>query len=157
MPLLAAGILSREIFMEIFYSPSYSGYVYAGLDKQENKILFNAKIANTQGLLDTIKLHAGLRRKIKPQPERFAAYYKAMSAYINDNPDCIFKKSFETDSLKTAEQCLAWRDALAAAGWNAGTSAQSARLKALQGIEKHFTGENGEKKKTFPLRKKFLK
>ena len=59
MPLLAAGILSREIFMEIFYSPSYSGYVYAGLDKQENKILFNAKIANTQGLLDTIKLHPG--------------------------------------------------------------------------------------------------
>ena len=137
--------------MEIFYSPSYSGYVYAGLDKQENKILFNAKIANTQSLLDTIKLHAGLRHKTKPQPERFVAYYKAMSAYIKANPNCIFQKSFETDGLKTAEQCLAWRDALAAAGWNAKTEVQSARLAALQGIEKHFTGENGEKKENFSL------
>ncbi len=151
MPLLAAGILSREIFMEIFYSPSYSGYVYAGLDKQENKILFNAKIANTQGLLDRIKLHAGIRRRIKPQGERFVAYYKAMSAYMKDTRDSVFRESFNTDPLKTAEQCLAWRDALAAAGWNAGTQAQSARLTALQGIEKHFTGGKDGKKENISL------
>ncbi|MBO4556245.1 MAG: hypothetical protein J5706_05745, partial [Elusimicrobiales bacterium] len=106
---------------------------------------------STQGLLETIKLHAGLRRRIKPQGERFVAYYKAMSAYMKDTRDSVFRESFNTDPLKTAEQCLAWRDALAAAGWNVKTEVKSARLMALQGIEKRFTGENGEKKENFSL------
>ncbi|MBP5287944.1 MAG: PD-(D/E)XK nuclease family protein [Elusimicrobiales bacterium] len=137
--------------MKLFYSPLYTGHVYTGLENAENGILFDTETVSTQGLLDTIKLHAGLRRKIKPQGERFVAYYKAMSAYMKDTRDSVFRESFNTDPLKTAEQCLAWRDALAAAGWNAGTQAQSARLKALQGIEKHFTGKNGEKKENFSL------
>ena len=138
-------------FMKLFYSPLYTGHVYTGLENAENGILFDTETVSTQGLLDRIKLHAGLRRRIKPQGERFVAYYKAMSAYIKANPNCIFQKSFETDSLKTAEQCLAWRDALVAAGWNAKTEVQSARLAALQGIEKHFTGKNGEKTENISL------
>ena len=138
-------------FMKLFYSPHYTGYVYTGLENAENGILFDTETVSTQGLLDRIKLHAGLRRRIKPQGERFVAYYKAMSAYMKDKRESVFRESFKTDPLKTAEQCLAWREALAAAGWNAGTQAQSARLAALQGIEKHFTGENGEKKENFSL------
>lgn len=138
-------------FMKLFYSPHYTGHVYTGLENAENGILFDTETVSTQGLLDTIKLHAGIRRRIKPQGERFVAYYKAMSAYMKDTRDSVFRESFKTDPLKTAEQCLAWRDALAAAGWNAKTEVQSARLTALQGIEKHFTGENGEKKENFSL------
>lgn len=138
-------------FMKLFYSPHYTGHVYTGLENAENGILFDTETVSTQGLLDRIKLHAGIRRRIKPQGERFVAYYKAMSAYMKDTRSSVFMESFNTDPLKTSEQCLAWRDALAAAGWNAGTSAQSARLAALQGIEKHFTGENGEKKENFSL------
>lgn len=138
-------------FMKLFYSPHYTGHVYTGLENAENGILFDTETVSTQGLLDRIKLHAGLRRRIKPQGERFVAYYKAMAAYMKDKRESVFRESFNTDPLKTAEQCLAWRDALAAAGWNAGTPAQSARLAALQGIEKHFTGENGEKKENFSL------
>lgn len=138
-------------FMKLFYSPLYTGHVYTGLENAENGILFDTETVSTQGLLDRIKLHAGIRRRIKPQGERFVAYYKAMSAYMKDTRDSVFRESFNTDPLKTAEQCLAWRDALAAAGWNAKTEVQSARLAALQGIEKHFTGENGEKKENFSL------
>lgn len=138
-------------FMKLFYSPHYTGHVYTGLENAENGILFDTETVSTQGLLDRIKLHAGLRRRIKPQGERFVAYYKAMSAYMKDTRDSIFRESFNTDPLKTAEQCLAWRDALAAAGWNAGTQAQSARLTALQGIEKHFTGGKDGKKENISL------
>ena len=137
--------------MKLFYSPLYTGHVYTGLENAENGILFDTEIVSTQGLLDRIKLHAGIRRKIKPQGERFVAYYKAMSEYMKDTKDSIFKKSFNTDPLKTAEQCLAWRDALAAAGWNFETQAQSARLTALQGIEKHFTGGKDGKKENISL------
>ena len=138
-------------FMKLFYSPHYTGHVYTGLENAENGILFDTETVSTQGLLDRIKLHAGIRRKIKPQGERFVAYYKAMSAYMKDTRDSVFRESFNTDPLKTAEQCLSWRDALAAAGWNAKTEVKSARLMALQGIEKRFTGENGEKKENFSL------
>ena len=138
-------------FMKLFYSPHYTGHVYTGLENAENGILFDTETVSTQGLLDRIKLHAGLRRRIKPQGERFVAYYKAMSAYMKDTRDSVFMESFNTDPLKTAEQCLAWRDALAAAGWNAGTPAQSARLAALQGIEKHFTGGKDGKKENISL------
>lgn len=138
-------------FMKLFYSPHYTGHVYTGLENAENGILFDTETVSTQGLLDRIKLHAGIRRKIKPQGERFVAYYKAMSAYMKDTRDSVFMESFNTDPLKTAEQCLAWRDAIAAAGWNAGTSAQSARLAALQGIEKHFTGGKDGKKENISL------
>lgn len=138
-------------FMKLFYSPLYTGHVYTGLENAENGILFDTETVSTQGLLDRIKLHAGIRRKIKPQGERFVAYYKAMAAYMKDTRSSVFMESFNTDPLKTAEQCLAWRDALAAAGWNAGTSAQSARLAALQGIEKHFTGGKNGKKENISL------
>ncbi len=135
-------------FMKLFYSPHYTGHVYTGLENAENGILFDTETVSTQGLLDRIKLHAGIRRRIKPQGERFVAYYKAMAAYMKDKRESVFRESFNTDPLKTAEQCLAWRDALAAAGWNSETQAQSARLTALQGIEKHFTDG---KKENFSL------
>ena len=138
-------------FMKLFYSPHYTGHVYTGLENAENGILFDTETVSTQGLLDRIKLHAGIRRRIKPQGERFVAYYKAMAAYMKDKRESVFRESFNTDPLKTAEQCLAWRDALAAAGWNSGTQAQSARLTALQGIEKHFTGGKDGKKENISL------
>ena len=60
--------------MKLIYSPSYNGFVYT----DKNKLLFNQKIVDTIGLIEEIKLHAGIFSEKKEEIERLVNYYKAV-------------------------------------------------------------------------------
>lgn len=120
--------------MKLHYSPSYSGFVYS----DTTKVMFNEKVVNTTGLVEFIKLHAGIYSEKKDAFERFLSYYKAMKQYMQNNPSCILKRSFDIDGLNVAKECLSWRDALCFAGWNKTVKSSSQRILVLQGIEEYF-------------------
>ena len=64
--------------MKLIYSPSYNGFIYT----DKNELMFNQKIVDTTGLVEEIKLHAGLCGKRKDNIERLVNYYKAMKTYM---------------------------------------------------------------------------
>ncbi len=121
--------------MKLFYSPSFSGFVYT----DKSKLMFNQKVVDTAGLVEEIKLHAGLSGNRKDNIERAVDYYKAMKAYMEKNPGNILKASFDVDGLSVAKECLAWRDALAFAGWDKKVKAPSKRMEVLSGVEEYFS------------------
>jgi ATP-dependent helicase/nuclease subunit B len=85
---------------------------------------------------------------------RVEQYRQALSRYQKGDPSVFFKKSFDADQLATAENLLARRDELLAAGWHLEKmhtlySDENApiRLKVLADIEAKFlTDENGKTK-----------
>ncbi|MBQ5382889.1 MAG: hypothetical protein IIU46_00395 [Treponema sp.] len=121
--------------MKLFYCPSYTGFVYADL----KSIMFNAKIVDTPSLVEEIKLHAGMCSERKEDLERTVDYYRAMKSYLDRNPSCVLKSSFDVDGLSAARECLLWRDTLTFAGWNRHVESPSERIKALAGIEEFFS------------------
>lgn len=121
--------------MKLYYSPSYTGFVYTDL----SSIMFNEKIVDTAALIDIIKLHAGLVSEKKETVERTVDYYKAMKAYMKTNPSNVMKHSFDVDGLSVAKECLAWRDSLTFAGWNKTVKSPSNRMEVLAGVEEFFT------------------
>ena len=120
--------------MKLIYSPSYTGLVYFG----SKELLFDTKIVDTAGLVETIRLYAGLNQERKDNITRVADYYKAMKTYMEKNPDNVLAASFSVDALNVAKECLTWRDNLAFAGWNKNADAPSARMEVLKGIEEFF-------------------
>ena len=116
--------------MKLIYSPSYNGFVYT----DKNELLFNQKIVDTIGLIEEIKLHAGLCSENKEEIERLVNYYKAMKIYMDKNPNNILKASFDVDGLSVAKECLKWRDTLTFVGWNKSIESPSKRIDVLVGI-----------------------
>ena len=100
--------------MKLFYSPSYSGFVYT----DSSRLMFNERLVDTAALVEEIKLHAGLSTESKEDIERTVDYYKAMKTYMEKNPSNVLKASFDVDGLSVAKECLIWRDTLTFAGWN---------------------------------------
>ena len=81
--------------MKLFYCPSYTGFVYT----DKTKLMFNQKIVDTAGLVEEIKLHAGLCTERKEDIERTIDYYKAMKSYMEKEPKNVLKASFDVDGL----------------------------------------------------------
>lgn len=121
--------------MKLFYSPSYSGFVFA----DKSKIMFNQKIVDTAGLVDVLELHAGMNTEGKEDIERVVEYYQAMKTYMQANPENVLKSSFDVDALSVAKECLLWRDTLTFAGWNKSLKAPSKRMEVLSGVEEYFS------------------
>lgn len=121
--------------MKLFYCPSYTGFVYT----DKTKLMFNQKIVDTAGLVEEIKLHAGLCTERKEDIERTVDYYKAMKSYMEKNPKNVLKASFDVDGLSVAKQCLTWRDTISFAGWNKNIAAPSTRMEVLAGVEEYFS------------------
>ena len=121
--------------MKLFYCPSYTGFVYT----DKTKLMFNQKIVDTAGLVEEIKLHAGLCTDQKEDIERTVDYYKAMKSYMEKNPKNVLKASFDVDGLSVAKQCLTWRDTISFAGWNKNIAAPSTRMEVLAGVEEYFS------------------
>lgn len=124
--------------MKLIYSPSYNGFVYT----DKNKLLFNQKIVDTIGLIEEIKLHAGIFSEKKEEIERLVNYYKAMKLYMDKNPNNVLKASFDVDGLSVAKECLRWRDTLTFAGWNKSIESPSKRIDVLVGIEEYFNDKS---------------
>ncbi len=130
-------IIKRDIIkltMQIFYSPAFGSFTFVNLEKP----LFNQKIVNTLGLIDTLELYAGICFERKPDEQRLTEYYSAMKKYFTEVHDSVLIKSFDLDALNTARECLLWRDSLVALGWDKAASVPSRRIKALADIEKYF-------------------
>lgn len=121
--------------MKLFYSPSYSGFVFA----DKSKIMFNQKIVDTAGLVQVIELHAGMNTEGIEDIERIVEYYQAMKTYMQANPENVLKASFDVDALSVAKECLLWRDTLTFAGWNKSLKAPSKRMEVLSGVEEYFS------------------
>ena len=120
--------------MKLFYSPSYSGFVYT----DSSRLMFNERLVDTAALVEEIKLHAGLSTARKEDIERTVDYYKAMKIYMEKNPNNVLKASFDVDGLSVAKECLTWRDTLTFAGWNNTKKAPSKRIEVLSGVEAYF-------------------
>lgn len=122
--------------MKLFYNPSFTGDAY--VDFKKAPVLFDAKIVNTAGLCEIIRLHAGIRSNAKDYGTRFVDYYAAMKKFMAKKPKNILAQSFKVDPLNTAKKCLEWRDALAAAGWTKSAPVPTERMKVLCGVEEFF-------------------
>ncbi len=85
---------------------------------------------------------------------RVEQYRQALSRYQKQDPSVFYKKSFDADQLATAQNLLARRDELLAAGWHLEKmhtlytdDNAPIRLKVLATIEAQFlTDENGKTK-----------
>ena len=121
--------------MKVYFSPEYSGTVYLS---PKRELLFNAQVVNWEGLLDLLCLHAGLHFQTADDMERLMGYYEAMEMYTKLHPEHLFAKSFQADGVAVAQVCLQWRDALVMAGWNGHSTAPTARMQFLQGVESLF-------------------
>ncbi|MBB5218278.1 hypothetical protein DYE49_05960 [Treponema rectale] len=69
--------------MKLFYSPSFSGFVYT----DSSRLMFNERLVDTAALVEDIKLHAGLSTEHKEDIERTVDYYKAMKTLLNSCKD----------------------------------------------------------------------
>ena len=122
--------------MKLFYNPVFTSNAY--VDFAKSQVLLDAKIVNTAGLCEIIKLHAGLCSGVKDYGARFVDYYSAMKKYMAKNSKNVMAASFAVDKLNTAKKCLEWRDALAAASWTEDSQAPTERMKVLSGVEEFF-------------------
>lgn len=124
--------------MKIYFSPEYTGNTFLNLPANKN-ILLDCYVADTGALLNLLELHAGIYVKPIPFTERLAKYYQAFKRYMQEHPGNILSASFHTTEMGTAKACLAWRDKLAEAGWNARIRGISPRLDVLAGVEEYYT------------------
>lgn len=122
--------------MKLIYNPSFSGNAYVNLEKLP--VLLDTQVVNTAGLINIIKLHAGICSEVKDYGTRFVNYYAAMKQYMSENPENALAESFSVDKLNTSKKCLEWRDTLAAAGWTKKSPSPTKRMKVLSGVEKYF-------------------
>ena len=123
--------------MKIIYCPFYSGNYY--LNMQDNQVVLDVQVLETQGLLTQLAMHAGIHQQIPSYPERLASYHKALLEYDKDHADSIFHKSIDIDSMSVAKTLLQWRDYLALSGWNNNINLNNCtRLNTLAEIDKGF-------------------
>ncbi len=125
--------------MNIFYSPSYSGYIFKGIEgSTPSDVLMDTKIVGTSGLLGHIEERMGLRTRDISPALRLSTYFAAMKRHVFDNPESVLAKSFATSEMGTAKEVLSWRDELVMDGYDFSKPAVSPRLEAINDIERHF-------------------
>ncbi len=125
--------------MNIYFSPSYNGYIFKGIEgSTPSDVLMDTKIVGTSGLLGHIEDRMGLRDFIATPVMRLAAYFAAMKGYVENHPDNILAKSFNTSEMGTAREVLSWRDSLVMDGYDFSKPAASLRLEAVNDIEALF-------------------
>ena len=94
--------------MRIYYSPYYIGSYY--LDHQNQSVLMDVQVLETQGLLTQLALHAGIHQQVPSYPERLTAYHDVLLQYDASHPNGLFHHSIEIDSMSVAKSLLRWRD-----------------------------------------------
>lgn len=128
--------------MRIIFSPEYSGPVYVK-PTDGSAVMMDMVVVNTIGLINMLELRIGLHYEDKPEQERVAHYYDAVSKYMAANPTNVMAASFNTAGLSTAKAMLSWRDELRGAGWNLKGMEISKRLAVLIGVEEYFKEYEG--------------
>ena len=93
---------------------------------------------NEMALVAHIESRMGLRPCAYSQSEELVAYYNAIRWHVNNNPDSIFRKSFELSEVSTASEILRWRHALAMSGYTFDVEGVSRRISEINQIEKIF-------------------
>ena len=125
--------------MRVYFFPEYSGNVYKNLDT----ISFNETVLGLEGLLKLLDLHSGKVGEVKSHMERLFSYKRSVEEYLAENPDAIFKASFEVDPYGTAERLLSWRDTLVSYGWKGSEERQPSHLfENLCGVEKYVSSDS---------------
>ena len=120
--------------MKIHFGLHFSPNAYIDLQKRGG-IMYDECIANVDELVRLLNLHLGIHTEEIAQADRQAAYHAAFTK-VDDKK--TLAKSWEQNSLGVSNECLKWRDALVACGWNADMKQPSARLQVLADAEKHF-------------------
>ena len=120
--------------MNIHLSLHFSPNAYIDLPKRGG-IMYDECITNIDELVKLLYLHLGIHVEQTDQASRQAAYHEAFSKVADKK---ALAKSWEQNSLGVSNECLKWRDALVACGWNAGMAQPSPRLQVLAEAEKHF-------------------
>lgn len=120
--------------MNIHLSLHFSPNAYIDLPKRGG-IMYDECIANIDELVKLLNLRLGVHTEEIDQASRQAAYHEAFSKVADKR---ALAKSWEQNSLGVSNECLKWRDALVACGWNAGMAQPSPRLQVLAEAEKHF-------------------
>ena len=126
--------------MKIVYSPFYSGSCF--MNMQDQKVVLDVQVLETQGLLSQLALHAGIHQQIPSYPERLTSYHKALLDYDSSYMNNIFHQSIAIDSMSVAKTLLRWRDNLAICGWNKNVVLNdSTRLNTIAEIDNYFKDE----------------
>lgn len=120
--------------MKIHFSLHFSPNAYIDLPKRGG-IMYDECIANIDELVKLLYLHLGIHTEQIDQASRQAAYHEAFSKVADKKSLAM---SWECNSLGVSNECLKWRDALVACGWNANMVQPSPRLQVLAEAEKLF-------------------
>lgn len=120
--------------MKIHFSLNFSPNAYIDLPKR-GSIMYDECIANTDELVKLLYLHLGTHIEQTDQASRQAAYHEAFSKVADKK---TLAMSWNCNSLGVSNECLKWRDALVACGWNADMAQPSPRLQVLAEAEKNF-------------------
>jgi len=123
--------------MKIKFGINYSSNAYVDLKHHEGGVMLNAEVASIDTLVRTLEQYYGLHNGEMSETDRQAEYFTAMSKVMNKGKN-ILTKSWDINSLGVSNECLNWRDTLVAAGWKAGMSQPSERLKILAETEENF-------------------
>ena len=123
--------------MKIFFSPTYSGTIYAGLSC-DNSCLMDVQYVDAAGLLGFLQMQLGIHHADVSENLRRISYYKALKSWLQEHPDNELNKQFDYAGLDVARLCLDWRDELVLDGWTKDMPAPTDRLKAIQGAEEYF-------------------
>ena len=123
--------------MKVIYSPEFDGRIFLGLDDERSHIM-DSMVCDTNGLVSMLELRLGIHHEDKSAHYRIVEYFRALSEYMNENPDNVLATSFKLSSLGTAEQALVWRDNLVLDKWQAGAVPYSGRVGVLAGTEQFF-------------------
>lgn len=125
--------------MNIYYSPSYSGYIFKGIEgSTPSDVLMDTKIVGTSGLLGHIEERMGLHTLVLSPVMRLSAYFAAVKKHVAKHPDSVLAKSFNTSEMGTAKEVMSWRDSLVMGGYDFTKPAVSPRLEAINDIENNL-------------------
>ena len=122
--------------MDIYFGLNYTSNAFVDL-KAHSGICFNQTVVDPEGLLNLLELHLGVHQEEISITDRQAAYYAAFCQTMAKGKN-IFTDSWEKNGLGVSNECLKWRDALRANGWQAKMKQPSKRLEVLADVEKYF-------------------
>lgn len=103
--------------MEIYFGLNYTNNAYVDF-KTHKSICLDQTVLGPEGLLSLLELHLGIYKEDLNVTDRQAAYYAAFQTVMAQGKN-IFTDSWEKNGLGVSNECLKWRDALRANGWQA--------------------------------------
>lgn len=122
--------------MEIYFGLHYTNNAFVDL-KAHGGICLDHTVVGPEGLLSLLELHLGIHHEEISVTDRQAAYYAAFRKVMNQGKN-ILTDSWEKNGLGVSNECLKWRDALRANGWQARMKQPSKRLEVLAQVENFF-------------------